>query len=114
MLVNPTANAQVFLRFLAAYLDDKLSGAEVTRWIDQVALTFARHHLRARGETPQIGYFDTDLDINNVMYPSFQQNPFRFLSLYHGFDTSSLEEEADPAPATAAPKAKSKTAKRKT
>jgi hypothetical protein len=25
------------------------------------------------------------------MYPSYQEHPFRFLSLYHGFDTSSLE-----------------------
>jgi len=39
----------------------------------------------------QIGYFDTSSDINNVMYPSYQEHPFRFLSLYHGFDTSSLE-----------------------
>ena len=96
VLVNPTANAQVFSRFLGAYLDDKLSRAEVTRWIDQVALTFARHHLRGHGQAPQIGYFDTNADINNVMYPSFQQNPFRFLSLFHGFDTSSLEQDDEP------------------
>ncbi|HVX36106.1 MAG TPA: hypothetical protein VHC71_07785, partial [Hyphomicrobium sp.] len=45
------------------------------------------------------GCFDTNSDINNIMYRSFQQNPFRFLSLYHGFDTSTLEEEADMAAA---------------
>ena len=26
-----------------------------------------------------------------MMYQSYQANPFRFLSLFHGFDTSSLE-----------------------
>ena len=113
VLVNPTANAQVFLRFLGSYLDDKLSRAEVTRWIDQVALTFARHHLRGHGQAPQIGYFDTNADINNVMYPSFQQNPFRFLSLFHGFDTSSLEQDDEPPVAprprkAAKPKARAK------
>jgi hypothetical protein len=25
------------------------------------------------------------------MYRSYQQNPFRFLSLYHGFDMASLD-----------------------
>jgi hypothetical protein len=45
------------------------------------------------GDAPRIGYFDTDLDINNVMYPSYQEHPYRFLSLYHGFDTSSLEND---------------------
>jgi len=27
------------------------------------------------------------------MYPSYQAHPFRFLSLFHGFDTSSLEHD---------------------
>jgi hypothetical protein len=94
MLVRPTANAQLLLRFLRAYLDDKLSGAEVTRWIDQVGLVHARHHLMQHGSDPKIAYFDTSSDINNVMYPSYQANPFRFLSLFHGFDTSSLEDAA--------------------
>ncbi|HEY8571004.1 hypothetical protein [Phenylobacterium sp.] len=92
LLLKPTGNAQAFLRFLRAYLDDKLGRPEVTRWIDQVALVHARHHLVRHGLDPQIGYFDTATDINNVMYPSFQAHPFRFLSLYHGFDTSSLED----------------------
>lgn len=93
MLVRPTANAQVLLRFLRAYLDRVLAGAEVTRWIDQVALVLARHHLLIHGAAPKIGYFDTASDINNVMYPSYQENPFRFLSLFHGFDTSTLEDQ---------------------
>lgn len=92
--VNPTPNAQRMLAFLRGYLERVLSGAEVTRWIDQMALVLARHHLVMRGEAPQIAYFDTTSDINNVMYPSYQENPFRFLSLFHGFDTSSLEGDA--------------------
>lgn len=92
LLAYPTADADVLLRFLKAYLDRKLAGAQVTRWIDQVALIHARHHLQAHGEAPNIAYFDTASDINNVMYPSFQEHPFRFLSLFHGFDTSSLED----------------------
>jgi hypothetical protein len=50
-------------------------------------------------------YFDTNSDINNVMYRSFEKNPFRFLSLYHGFDTSTLDsDEAEtPVEVAAAP-----------
>ena len=91
MLVNPTPNAALFLRFLGHFLETALVRPAVTRWIDQVALIFARHHLVRWGEATAIGYFDTDTDINNVMYPSYQAHPFRFLSLFHGFDTSSLE-----------------------
>lgn len=89
--VNPTPRAAVFLAFLRAYLEQALAGAAVTRWIDQVALILARHHLMTRTEAPDLAYFDTNSDINNVMYPSYQEHPFRFLSLFHGFDTSSLE-----------------------
>ncbi|RAK58125.1 hypothetical protein [Phenylobacterium deserti] len=91
VLVRPTESAQAMLRWLRAYLDRALAGAEVTRWIDQLALILARHHLAFRQPQAQLGYFDTSSDINNVMYPSYQEHPFRFLSLYHGFDTSSLE-----------------------
>ena len=91
LLVNPTANAARFLAFLKSYLEGALEGAEVTRWIDQVSLILGRHHLVRHGQAPRIGYFDTSSDINNVMYPSYQAHPFRFLSLFHGFDTSSLE-----------------------
>jgi hypothetical protein len=91
MLVNPTPNAALFLHFLSHFLEAALARPAVTRWIDQVALIFARHHLVRWGQATAIGYFDTDTDINNVMYPSYQAHPFRFLSLFHGFDTSSLE-----------------------
>jgi predicted O-linked N-acetylglucosamine transferase (SPINDLY family) len=91
LLLNPTASSAVFLRFLRAYLERALAGAEVTRWIDQLGLILAWHHLTIQYPEARIGHFDTDSDINNVIYPSYQVHPFRFLSLYHGFDTSSLE-----------------------
>jgi hypothetical protein len=91
MLANPTANTGRFLGFLADYLDGALAGAEVTRWIDQLGLLLARHHLSRHGDAPRLGYFDTASDINNVIYPAYQPHPFRFLSLYHGFDMASLE-----------------------
>jgi tetratricopeptide (TPR) repeat protein len=91
LLVHPTANAALFLRFLRSYLERMLARPEVTRWIDQFGLLMARHHLSLKATDPRIAYFDTSTDINNVMYPSYRDNPFRFLSLYHGFDLSSLE-----------------------
>lgn len=92
MLVQPTREALAMLRFLRAYLGKALGGDEVSRWIDQFGLTMARHHLQVRHPEARIAYFDTDSDINNVMYRSYEKNPFRFLSLYHGFDTSTLTE----------------------
>jgi hypothetical protein len=91
LMVNPTEAARGFVAALAGYLDEMLGRPTVTRWIDQVGLTLARHNLQAHAPSAKIGYFDTGSDINNVMYPSFQEHPFRFLSLFHGFDTSSLE-----------------------
>lgn len=91
LLLNPTRNATVFLHFLRVYLERALAQPEVTRWIDQLGLILAWHHLTIRYPDSRIGYFDTDSDINNVIYPAYRQHPFRFLSLYHGFDTSSLE-----------------------
>jgi tetratricopeptide (TPR) repeat protein len=92
LLAYPTTDAHKFLDAVAGYLDDRLARDEVTRWIDQVALTLGRHNLQRNSPEAKIGYFDTSSDINNVMYPSFQEHPFRFLSLFHGFDTSSLED----------------------
>jgi thioredoxin-like negative regulator of GroEL len=93
LLVNPTQHGKGFVAALAAYLDAMLARPTVTRWIDQVGLTLARQNLLANAPAAKIGYFDTRSDINNVMYPSFQEHPFRFLSLFHGFDTSSLERD---------------------
>ena len=90
LLLNPTKNADIFLRYLRRYLENALSGIEVSRWIDQFAIMQARHHLVRKKPQARIGYFDVTTDINNLMYPRFQEHPFRFLSLYHGFDMSSL------------------------
>ena len=94
LLLNPTKNTAIFLRFLRAYLEKALSGSEVSRWIDQFALLQARHHLSRHEPEARIGYFDVNTDINNLMYRSYQEHPFRFLSLYHGFDMSSLPGKA--------------------
>lgn len=98
LLVNPTPKAAAFLKFLSSYLQSMLAKPEVTRWVDQFGLLMARHNMQRSGKKTNIQYFDTDLDINNIMYRSYQENPFRFLSLYHGFDMSSLEGGA-PSPA---------------
>ena len=116
LLLNPTPNASHFLRFLKSYLEDFLSRDEVTRWIDQFGLMLARHHLMLHAKAPRIGYFDTAKDINNLMYPSYQENPYRFFSLYHGFDMSSLEKHLDftaekPKPRKAKAPAKRKAAR---
>ncbi|MDI1363670.1 MAG: hypothetical protein PSX79_02170 [bacterium] len=93
LLVNPTPNAALLFNYLRAYLDDRLGRETVTRWIDQVALLLGRHHLMRHAPDAALGCFDTTSDINNVMFGSYQEHPFRFLSLYHGFDTSSLEND---------------------
>lgn len=93
VLARPTEATSVLLRWLRAYLDDRLSRASVTRWIDQVALNLARAHLAIHRPGAKVGAFDTNSDINNVMFKEYMPgHPFRFLSLYHGFDTSTLEE----------------------
>jgi hypothetical protein len=92
LLANPTPRALVFADFLAGYLADKLAGAEVSRWIDQFGLSMAVQHLHRGAEPAQIEYFDTTCDINNLMYPAYAENPYRFFSLYHGFDMSSLDK----------------------
>ncbi len=104
LLLHPTDNAAVFLRFLRGYLEHMLGKAEVSRWIDQLGLIMALHHLRLNVLDARLAFFDTNSDINNVMYRSYQKHPFRFLSLYHGFDTSSLEGSLD-APRQEAPAA---------
>ncbi len=93
LLAWPTPATAILLRWLRAYLDARLSRETVTRWIDQVALNLARHHLALHVPEAKIGAFDTMSDINNVMFSEYiPGHPFRFLSLYHGFDTSTLEE----------------------
>jgi hypothetical protein len=112
LLANPTDNAALFLRFLRSYLEKALSKSEVTRWIDQCALILARHHFSLRAGNPRLDYFDTNTDINNVMYKSYQEHPFRFLSLYHGFDTSSLDAHPNVLGEKKKAKSRAATAKR--
>jgi predicted O-linked N-acetylglucosamine transferase (SPINDLY family) len=107
LLLNPTKSTDIFLRFMRAFLEKALAGSEVSRWIDQFALIQAKHHLARVAPDAAIGYFDVTKDINNLMYRSWQENPFRFLSLYHGFDMASLPKKASKsAPATAGRKKK--------
>jgi predicted O-linked N-acetylglucosamine transferase (SPINDLY family) len=90
LLLNPTENAATFLQFLGHYLKKSLGGDEVTRWIDQFGIILARHHLLFHQSDARIGYFDVNADINNLIYPNFRENSYRFFSLYHGFDMSTL------------------------
>ena len=92
LLARPTPATAILLRWLRAYLDARLAGPTVTRWIDQVALNLARHHLALHAPDAHVETFDTRTDINNVMFKAYVPgHPFRFLSLYHGFDLSTLE-----------------------
>jgi hypothetical protein len=89
LLAYPTAPAMGYLSALQAYLEAALAAPHVTRWIDQCGLQACWNASPAR-----FGWFDTRADINNVMYPRWQPNPFLFLSLFHGFDMSSLPQAA--------------------
>jgi hypothetical protein len=90
LLLNPTPDAGLFAGFVSSYLKRALGGSEVSRWIDQFALMQAKHHLAKQAPKARIGYFDVNSDINNLIYTSYQAHPYRFLSLYHGFDMSTL------------------------
>lgn len=94
LLFNPTPNGQAYASALKAYLEHALAGPEVSRWIDQFGLLMARHRLRRERPDIKFSYFDTNSDINNVMYRTYEKNPFRFLSLFHGFDMDSLKTAA--------------------
>lgn len=86
-LFQPTPRTARFLATLARHLEGSLGAPMVTRWVDQCALQVAWQ--RSAHDTT-FGWFDTARDVNNIMYRSWQPNPFRFLSLYHGFDLASL------------------------
>ncbi len=87
LLAFPSDAGHAFLTGLQGYLQAALAAPHVTRWIDQTGLQLCWN--RHAGDT-RFGWFDTQADINNVMYPRWQPNPFRFLSLFHGFDMASL------------------------
>lgn len=94
LLLNPRPNTAVFLAMLRAYLSQALAQPEVTRWIDQCGLLMASHALQRQQPSARIARFDTSRDVNNVMYGAYQDHPYTFLSLYHGFDTETLEGES--------------------
>lgn len=85
----PTIRGRAFAADLRGYLDRALARPDVSRWIDQCGLQMVWHAHACSGKT-RLGWFDTDLDINNLIYPRWAPNPFRFLSLFHGFDMDSL------------------------
>ncbi len=88
VLLMPSVGGRAFAHTLRSYLENALAGAEVSRWIDQCGLQMAWWQSAAQGT--RFGWFDTMSDINNVIYPRWAPNPFRFLSLYHGFEMASL------------------------
>jgi hypothetical protein len=98
LLLRPSAAGIAFAAALRHYLETALAASDVTRWIDQCGLQMVWSRHAAAGQT-QFGWFDTESDINNVMYPRWVPNPFRFLSLFHGFDMASLAEMAPRAAA---------------
>lgn len=89
LLAFPTTQGIAYLAQLQAYLEAALAAPHVTRWIDQCGLQACWNASPAR-----FGWFDTSADINNVMYPRWMPNPFLILSLFHGFDMSSLPDAA--------------------
>jgi hypothetical protein len=91
VLVQPSEAGQHFARVLSHYLTQALQKSEIHYMIDQCALLMARHYV-SQISPFRFAYFDTNVDINNLMYKKFQENPFRFLSLYHGFDVSTLRK----------------------
>ncbi len=93
VLVFPTPNALVFVDFLESYLKRMLNRADVICWVDQCGLLMAYHALVGSHSDADVRYFDTSLDINNIIYRTYTYNPFRFLSLYCGFDMTSLDAQ---------------------
>ena len=90
LLLRPTPGGRLFADFLPRYLAAALAEQRIPKWVDQIALAMARHHLTRRMPEARIGYFDTGSDINNVVYGAYVPNPYCFLSLYQGFDLASL------------------------
>jgi len=90
LLLFPTPNARDFARFVSSYLDAMLQHRFIPKFIDQIALLMGRHYMQANHPGAKFGYFDVDQDINNCIFTEYYAHPFRFLSLYHGFDMSTL------------------------
>lgn len=98
-LLYPTAAAVGFMSDLRACLTACLAAPHVTRWIDQCGLHLCWQRQASSQAGTRFGWFDTAADINNVMYRRYEANPFRFLSLFHGFEMASLPRFDTPAAA---------------
>jgi len=92
LLLFPTDSARNFACFVSSYLDAVLQHRFIPKFIDQIALLMGRHYMQANHPDAKFGYFDVDTDINNCIFTEYYSHPFRFLSLYHGFDMSSLPD----------------------
>ncbi len=92
LLFQPTPASHLFARFLRRYLATALQRPLIPKWVDQIGLGLARHYLRRHMPSARIGTFDVASDINNVVYPAYVPTPYRFLSLYQGFDLASLPD----------------------
>lgn len=88
LLVNPTGAGEILARYLRFYLETQLRKEKIDRFIDQTALLMARHHV-LRAAAPRLAYFDK-FDVNNLVYKQYHDNPYRFFSMYLGFDVSTL------------------------
>lgn len=91
LLMNPTQYGKMYAGFLRDYLYRALKKQEVSRWIDQIALLMIVNHAQINEIPINFGYFENEYDINNGMYRSIPDKPFRFLSLFRTFDLDSLE-----------------------
>jgi hypothetical protein len=89
LMLRPSPAGLQFAADMRRYLQAALAAPDVTRWIDQCGLQMVWNQHAGLGTT-RFSWFDTETDINNVIYPSWMPNPFRFLSLFHGFDMASL------------------------
>lgn len=91
IFIRPSPSGLEFAGALRRFLETALSAPDVTRWIDQCGIQMVWNRQDAFGST-RFGWFDTERDINNVIYKKWESNPFIFLSLFHGFDMASLPE----------------------
>lgn len=89
LFIRPSRSGLEFARALREFLQAMLAAPNVTRWIDQCGLQMVWNRQDALGAT-RFGWFDTNADINNVIFKKWESNPFVFLSLFHGFDMASL------------------------
>ena len=97
LLVKPTKAGILFARFIRYYLklafQDAHNRGIGTYFKDQEALLMAQHHV-LQFTTPKIGSFG-QFDINHHMYKTYEKTPFRFFSMYSGFDDETIPDAAE-------------------